>query len=291
MKYIYIINSFGKNVKTVRDIKNKIDVASKSLDLDYVIEVNSENLSTDDILNKYRGTRNIMVAVGGDGMINKVLNGIVGTNNILSYIPYGTGNDFDKTVKETLDPGINSIDLVRINEKYFINIACFGIDAEIADDDRFVHSKIIPKYFRYDAGVIYHFIKYKPRRLDVYFDDEVIKDNFTTVAVCNARYYGDGYKIGPYSSLKDGLVEVYLVKELNKLKMAKTIADMKDAKHEDSPYVRKIKTDSLTIESDTIIDGNIDGERLDSKTFDIQVMPREIEVFCNQDLIEKVLKK
>lgn len=289
MKYIFILNSFGK--RDIKDIYQKIEVVSKYLNLNYQIEVNSTNLSTNDILKKYQNTRNIIVAVGGDGMINKVLNGIVNTNNMLSYIPYGTGNDLDKTVKETLQDGRNIVDLVRINDRYFINIACFGIDADIANDDSFIHNKYIPRNLRYNAGVIYHFLKYKAKNMEIAIDSDIIDDKFTTVAVCNARYYGGGYKIAPGSLLNDGLVEVYLVKELDRLNMAKTILSMKDGSHELSPYVKKIRTDSLNISSDIPISSNIDGEILTASEFDIEVEPKAIEIFNNQELIEKVLKK
>lgn len=289
MKYIFILNSFGKN--NVKDIYQKIDIVSKYLNLDYAIEVNSANLSTNDILNKYKGSRNIIVAVGGDGMINKVLNGIANTSNMLSYIPYGTGNDLAKTVKETLGPGRSSVDLVRINDRYFINVACFGIDADIANDDRFIHNKYIPKSLRYHTGVLYHFLKYSAKQMEVMIDSSVINDKFTTIAVCNARYYGGGYKIAPSSLLNDGLVEVYLVDELNKFGMAKTILSMQDGSHELSPSVKKIRTDSLTISSDVPISGNIDGEIITASEFDIEVEPKAIEIFNNQELIEKVLKK
>lgn len=289
MKYVFILNSFGK--EDIKDIYQKIDIVSKSLNINYVIEVNNDNLSTEDILKKYEDTRNIIVAVGGDGMINRVLNGIVNTKNMLSYIPYGTGNDFDKTVKETLKPGRNCIDLAKIDDRYFINIACFGIDADIANDDNFIHNKYIPKELRYNTGVIYHFLKYKARTLEVEYDEGIIKDNFTTVAVCNARYYGDGYKISPSSIVNDGLLEVYLVKELSKFEMARTIHSMEDGKHEYSPYVQKIRTDNLTISSRIPVSSNIDGEIYTANEFNIEVMPNEIELFNNQELIEKVLKK
>lgn len=288
MKYVFILNSFGK--RDITDIYKKIEVVSQALNIDYIIEVNSNNLSTEDILKKYKSTRNIIVAVGGDGMINKVLNGIVGTNNMLSYIPYGTGNDLNKTVKETLNDGRNCVDAVKINDKYFINIACFGIDADIANDDAFIHNRFIPRELRYHVGVLYHFLKYKARTMEIITDNEFIKDNFTTIAICNARYYGGGYKISPNSLMQDGLVDVYLVKELNKLDMIKTILSMKDGKHVENSNIKIIRTDNLTISSDTVIESNIDGEILVSKEFDIEVYPKEIEIFNNQDLIEKVLR-
>ena len=289
MKYVFILNSFGK--RDIKDLYKKIEVVSNRLNLNYIIEVNSKNLSTEDILKKYKSTRNIIVAVGGDGMINKIVNGIVNTNNMFSYIPYGTGNDFDKTVKETLKPHRNYIYLFKINDKYFINIACFGVDADIANDETFIHNKLIPRDLRYNAGVMYHFLKYRAKTFEIIIDDEIIKDQFTTVAVCNARYYGGGYKIGPSSLVNDGLAEVYLVDKLNKLEMAKAILSMKDGKHENNSHIRKIKTDSLTICSDIPISSNIDGEILTANTFDIEVLPQAIEVYNNQDLIEKVLRK
>lgn len=289
MKYIFLLNSFGK--RNIKDIYQKIDVAAKNLNIDYKIEVNSDNQSTEEILEKYKDTKNIIVAVGGDGMINKVLNSIVGTNNILGYIPYGTGNDLDKTVKETLPSGENKIDLVKINERYFINIACFGIDAEIANDDSFIHNRFIPRKERYNAGVVYHFLKYTPKKMEIRINDEIIDDKFTTVVACNARYYGGGYKIGPTSLINDGVLEVYMLKELAKIKMAKTILSTKEGNHINSPYVRQIKTQSLTIKSPNEISSNIDGEILTANTFNIDIIHNGIDIYNNQDLIEKVLRK
>ena len=284
MKYVFILNSFGKRFNN--DLYRKIQVVARCLNLDYVIEVNSSNLSTEDILNKYKSTRNIMVAVGGDGMINKVLNGIINTNNMLSYIPYGTGNDFDKTVKETLNEGRNCIDVVSINEKYFINIACFGIDAEIANDDKFVHNNLIFKDFRYKAGIPIHLLNYKAKDLKIYIDDEMIRRKFTTVAICNARYYGNGYKIGPDSRLNDGLAEVYLVNELNTFDMVKTIMSIKNGDHVNNPNIEKRMVERLFIHSDVPVSSNIDGEILTANNFDVEVLPKEIEIFNNPKLIK-----
>ena len=72
--------------------------------------------------------------------------------------------------------------------------------------------------------------------------------------------------------------------------MTKTILSMKDGKHVENSNIKIIRTDNLTISSDTVIESNIDGEILISKKFDIEVYPKEIEIFNNQDLIEKVLK-
>ena len=289
MKYIFVLNKFGK--KGIYEIYRRIQFAAEDLGLDYDIEINDTNYSTADILEKYKDDRKIIVAVGGDGMINTVLNNIVDTDNILSYIPYGTGNDLDRTVKLELDEGINKVDLVRINDKYFINIACFGIDADIANDDRFIHNKKIPESMRYNAGVIYHFAKYKGRHMIVDIDNETIDKKFSTVVVANAKYYGGGYKIAPNSHIADGKLNVYLADNLNRLALAKLVLSTKDGSHIQSKHVRMIKTDKVTIKCDEEIESNIDGEILKGDTFNIELLPKKIELCNDQRLIDKVLKE
>ena len=289
MKHVFLLNSFSLKTKT-NQIKQIIEEVCTKRELDYIIEQNSEEISTEDILNKYKDTKNIIIAIGGDGTINRVLNGIANTPNILGYIPYGTGNDFYRVNRELLTEEINKIDLVRINEKYFINTACFGIDADIANSDEIVHSKIIPKKQRYNISLIYHFFKYKAKQMTVDVHSDVTKGEFTTVIVCNGRYYGGGYKVAPHSSLTDGLVDVYLVRKTSKANMAKVIMSMKSGAHERAKIVRKLQTDKLTITSPVPICSNIDGEQLTANEFDIELIPKGIEVYYNQPLIDEILE-
>ncbi len=290
MKHIFLLNQFSLKQKTPI-VRKAIEEVCNAKQMDYLIEQNSEEESTEDILAKYHDSKNVIIAIGGDGTINRVLNGIAGTPNVLGYIPYGTGNDFYRTNKELLTEEINKIDLVRINEKYFINIACFGIDADIANNSDIVHSSWIPKKQRYNMSLLYHFLKYKAKKMQVDINNDTTSDEFTTIAVCNARYYGGGYKISPHSSLTDGLLEVYLVTKTTKPKMAKVILSMKDGSHEKSPLINRIQTDHLTITSDKPISANIDGEELTSDSFNIEIIPEGIEVYYNQSLIDEILEQ
>ena len=287
MKYVFLLNIFGK--KDICDIYQRIEAYAKANNLDYVIEVNSCEQSTEDILIKYKNGNNMIIAVGGDGMLNKVLNNVVNTRNLLSYIPYGTGNDFNRTVKETLKNGYNTIDLVKINEKYFINVACFGIDADIANDDTFIHNTKIPESQRYNAGVLYHFVKYKPRHMIVKTEHEVMDANFTTVVVANGKYYGGGYKIGASSLLNDGKFNVYLAEDLNKIAMAKLILSTKNGSHENSKHIEMITTDKVTIKCDEQVSCNIDGEPYTSDIFNIELIPKGIDIYNDKQLIKSIL--
>ena len=290
MKYIFLLNQFSLKDKTSY-LEKKINTVCNKRKLDYKIEINNKDTSTEDILKKYKKTNNIIIAVGGDGTINRVLNRIVNTKNILGYIPYGTGNDFYRTNKELLKSGINTIDLVKINDKYFINVACFGIDADIGNADNYIHSSVIPKRYRYKLSLLSNFIKYEPRSFEVDINNKTIKDYFTTIAVCNARYYGGGYKVSPNSSLTDGLLEVVLATKTNKYNMAKMITSMKNAFHLYYPQIKVIETDKLTIKSPKEISCNIDGEKLTSNKFEIEIIKDGIDIYYDQELIDEILKE
>lgn len=289
MKYIFLVNTFSLKENT-NDVVARILTVGNELGLDYHVEMNSSRISTEDILKKYKDSRNIIICLGGDGTINRTLNAIANTKNVLGYIPFGTGNDFYRSNKELLEDGINKIDLVRINDKYFINVACFGIDADIANTDELIHSSILPKSQRYNVSIINHFLKYKARHMKVICDGKEYESDYTTIAVCNARYYGGGYKIGTNASLTDGVLDVYLINDLPKLKMASLILGMKKAKHENDPSCRLIKTNKLTIESPSEFECNIDGDKLKDKKFDIELIPKGIEVYYDQHLIDEIKK-
>ena len=289
MKYIFILNRFSLKSNTSL-IVEKIEKACKKRKLDYKIEINNSNLSTEDILKKYKKTKSIIMAVGGDGTINRVLNGIVGTKNILGYIPYGTGNDFYRANQEVLDKGINTIDLISINNKYFINIACFGIDADIGNNDEIIHSKFIPEKQRYNMSLIYHFLKYKTKPVKVYYNDNVWESDMTTIAVCNGKYYGGGYKVGYKAKLDNGTVDVYLIDKMKKTMMAKLIKGMNKGLHEESIHTTKIMAKRLKIEFNEDVSSNIDGEKLASRVFNIEVIPKGITIYYDQELIDEINK-
>lgn len=289
MKHIFILNSFTLKEET-QSVKSKIEQYCKEHNIDYIIEINSPDYETTTILEKYKEDKAIIIGVGGDGIINRILNGIIDTENILGFIPYGTGNDFYKTFKDQLIDEFNKCDVIRINNKYFINTACFGIDAQVANNKNIIKTVLIPKKQKYNLALLYNFFKYKCLKFKVELDQEEIDKYFTTIVIANGRYYGSGYNIGPTSNLNDGLFELYLVPQIKKTSMLKLILEMKNGKHEKSPYVTKYKTNKIKISSPNEITANIDGEELTDKLFDIELHPQAVTIYHNEDMI-KSLKK
>lgn len=289
MKYIYLLNRF--NLKQDTDaIKEKLQRVSASFNRDYEICLSETIQDVKKHLERFKDGEYIITAIGGDGSINLLLNDLIGTKNILSFIPYGTGNDFCRYCMEELEDGIHETDIIKINERYFINVACFGIDADIANDDRFIHNRFIPKSMRYNAGVVYYFLTYKPKTMKVSIEGQDIEGRFTTIIAANARYYGGGYRPSPNSFIDDGKMEILLVDELNKVSMAKTILSMKDASHLKNKAVHSYVSDRLILTADSLIGANIDGEALFADRFEIKMIPKGFRIEFNKRFIEEMSK-
>ena len=287
MKYVFLINSFtvGKHVDKLIEL---IKEYSKDKNINYKIEINSDEISTESILEKYKNNKNIIIPIGGDGIINRTVNSIVNTNNKLGFIPYGTGNDFYRTALKEFKDGINKCDLIKVNDKYFINTMCFGIDADIAYNKRLFKSNFIPKDIRYTLSILYTFFKYKSKHLNVKINDEIIEDDYTTIALCNGDFYGGGYYVSPNSKLNDGVLEVLLVPITNKLSMIKLILSMKKGKHLNSNKIKILNTSKIEISSHRDITANIDGEDITSKKFNIELIKNGIDIYFNKDMILKL---
>ena len=290
MKYIYIVNRF--------QFKNKTDLIlrtlhriSRKMKRDYEIVVNETPEEAHSSVRQFQNARHIITAIGGDGALNRVLNDLAGTDNILSFLPTGTGNDYYRTCRETLPDGIRDIDIVRINNRCFINTCCFGIDADIANDDRYIHNRLIPRPLRYHAGAVSHFFTFgKGRHLKVVWDGHEIEKDFMTIVAANGRYYGGGYKVSPDSLSNDGLMEIYLVDSISKIQMATMILSMKKAGHLKSPALKMIQTNELYVSSDQPIKANIDGEPITSDHFDLKLIPKGVKLDYNSKFINMFYK-
>jgi YegS/Rv2252/BmrU family lipid kinase len=286
MKYIYVVNRFNLKERTEPMIE-RLKKVSETFNRDYEIIVNSSIEEAVRLKEYLKDKEAVVTAIGGDGSINRILNTIANTKNVLSFIPVGTGNDFYKANLEDLEDGLHTVDIARINDWYFINLVCFGIDADIGNDDSFVHNSFIPPALRYNAGVVYHFLTYTPRRIKVEFADQVIEKNFTTVVVGNAKYYGNGYRVSPEGDITDGKLELLLCDSLNKIKMATTILSMKDASHLKNPAIKIYECERVIVSSDQPIRANVDGEVLESKRFEIEVLPLSQRLDFNREFIDQ----
>ena len=290
MKHIFMINRFTLKERLDKYIE-VLDKVAKKLKLDYKIEVNDNDNSTEDILKKYKRSSNVIYAVGGDGILNRVLNAIYGTKNKIACIPAGTGNDFNRSINEYFNDGDNLVDVVKCNEKYFVNVACFGIDADIANDKSVVHNKFIPRTLQYKVGVAKHILFYKPYKFTMKWDKESKTSKLSLVTVCNGGYYGGGFHVNKDGIYNDGLLDAYIITATNRRQLISYLVSLLKGKHKECKYVEHVRTDKFTIITEEEIDGNLDGESLKTTKFEMSVIPRSLTFYHNKELLKLINKE
>ena len=207
----------------------------------------------------------------------------------MAIIPAGSGNDTYRTIKN-MENKETQIDIGKINETYFINVACTGIDAEIGNNMDKLRNTIIPTGQLYNASIVYTFVKFKHKKMKLKTKIKDIEEKYTILSICNGSYYGGGFKIAPKSRLTDGLLDIYYAEEMAKLKMIPLILKLKKGKHEGRRKVHKFRTNHVEIELDEEVTFNVDGEKLTDKRFVIDVLPKAITLFNDNEFVEEVMK-
>lgn len=200
------------------------------------------------------GTNAIVIAVGGDGTLSEVANGLAGTDTPLLVLPAGRGNDFSRTLyaKDDRQPEvilealalftdvdisskirIYDIDLLSVKasqvsypqnsetedlmERYSINAVSIGFDSKsvIASDRLSRRFSFIGNNIYYLGALISSFSKMK-FRFNFSIDGTVLHDRaYSLAAICNARYYGSGFLPNPKGHLRDGFLETIVSKPVN----------------------------------------------------------------------------
>lgn len=289
MKHIFIVNPISGKGKTLKAV-DRIKKVCEEENLDYEIYFTEYPKDATKIARKYRFTKNIIYSVGGDGTLNEVLNGIVGTKNLLGVIPAGSGNDFYKTLSK-IDEEYPVIDIGKVNDRYFINIISIGIDAEVANNVSLMKKRKVPTNQIYNASLIYTFFKYKYKDIELSIDEkEQKKGKCTILTICNGQVYGGGYKIAPSAKLTDGYFDVYYVEKVNKPQLPSLINMLKQGIHEKHNKVHKSQATKIKFKCDKDLVCNIDGEIMTAKKFNVKIIPNAITIYNNKELIKKLTR-
>ncbi|NLD58578.1 MAG: diacylglycerol kinase family lipid kinase [Clostridiales bacterium] len=167
-----------------------------------------------------------IIAVGGDGTLFEIINGMAGSGLALLFFCCGTGNDFVKSLNLPKDPfealrrqlhaPLTPIDIGRMNDIYFLNVSGTGLDTEVlvqAEKYKRDHTGL-GVYLRGVRDAIRFF---RPTRAQVGFDGAEPEDRrFSILSIGNGRYFGGGMKPVPTAILNDGLFDVVVTRPVKK---------------------------------------------------------------------------
>jgi diacylglycerol kinase (ATP) len=210
-----------------------------------------EGQSLDDFRNKLIAvlddqTISGVVAFGGDGFIHEIIQHIVPRQIPLGVIPCGTGNDFARSIgvyrlslTEQLNlitqTNVRSIDLGRVDQKWFAAILSSGFDALVNERANLMQW---PKgRMRYNIAMIEKIIALKAHSYRVRFDHDVLDVEATLVTVANGPSYGGGMNVCPDANLNDGLFDVMVLGKVSRVELLRVFPKVYIGRHVGHPAV------------------------------------------------------
>ena len=246
-----------------------------------------------------------VIAVGGDGTINEVVNGFfedeqpIPTDAALAVIPHGTGSDFSRTLKLPLDGKLAAriiqdgkkrlIDVMKVRYttsdgnpkiRYAVNVASFGLGGAVADRVN-RSSKAMGAFWTFASATLQAALRFSGSQVTVRLDDsKTISATITSVAVGNGQYHGAGMRICPEAILDDGLLDITIVRQLRLHQLMCNMPMLYNGKILRHPRVESYRVKTLTAESRENVLVEIDGEALGRLPVEIAVVPSAIRVFC-----------
>lgn len=222
-----------------------------------------------------------VLACGGDGTVNEVGTGLVGSATALGILPAGSGNglarhigipcDVRRSLDVVAEDNVISADYATANGRPFF--CTFGLGFDAAVSHRFAR-RSRRGLNSYIISAIDEFIQYHPDSYEIIADDgTVIADRAFLVTVCNASQYGNNAFIAPAASVKDGLLDVTVVHDGTLIEKAWSGVEMLTGSLGNHGKIQTFRTPSLTIRRNNGTVSHLDGEPAD--------MPREVRVVCH----------
>jgi diacylglycerol kinase (ATP) len=245
-----------------------------------------------------------VIAVGGDGTVQEVVNGLLssGIGNDggppgLGLIPAGRGNDLARSIHLPIDPmACLPIALGATMHPFDVGLARsadgsqrhFGAAGGVGFDAAVAYTMAVHRRFwmrgeaGYFLGTLNELRRYHNSELQVTItgegEERVVSQRFLFVAFANGPYYGGGMQICPDAETDDGWLDVCLVGDLSRLAALKELPGIYQAKHLKNPKVEIVRARMVRIEGDATTRVHLDGEPFGNVPVEITVLPGAVSV-------------
>lgn len=230
-----------------------------------------------------------VVACGGDGTIQEVVNAIAGSGKdiLLGLAPAGRCNDFGRAlgiraeaqaIADVLLGGEpRRVDLGRVNGRYFCTVATAGVDAEVSDfvDGMKMPLRGTPAYL---YGAMRVLMSYRCKKMQLEGDFGVIERPLLLASSANTSSYGGAIHIAPDAVPTDGMLDICFVDQMSRFAAMRLLPTLLSGKHGRRPEVHFARTRRMTIQTDTPMTLWADGERVATTPATVEVVPGAIQI-------------
>lgn len=245
-----------------------------------------------------------VVAVGGDGTVQEVVNGLVEASAPaqLGVLPVGTGNDLARSLGLPSDPAaawtvaigrsVRTLDLGRARngddeERWFASAAGIGFDAQVAAT---MAARRGGRFSRagYLLTTLAELRRFSNRRVRLVLDGETIERDVMFVAIANGAYYGGGMRIAPDARTDDGHLDVCIVGDITRLTALRELPNLYRGTHVRNRAVSMHRAHALTIVADDPTRIHLDGEPFGSLPLSVALVAGALSVAVPHDSIDRL---
>ncbi|GAA2149994.1 diacylglycerol kinase family protein [Nocardioides koreensis] len=196
------------------------------------------------------GRGDVVVSVGGDGMLSSLAGLVADGGGTLAVLPAGRGNDFARMLGLPADPvgqarlllegSVRRVDLLSLSlpgapPRVVAGSVYSGVDARAAELVDRAHR--LPRRLQYPYAALRSLATYRPGRYRVSVDGVEREHSAATVVVANSAYYGQGMKIAPAAAVDDGRLDVVVIEAASRLELMRSLPKVYDGSHVALPEV------------------------------------------------------
>lgn len=263
-------------------------------------DTKGKNDAFDEVMKIEENQYDIIIAVGGDGTLNEVVNGVMksGIKTPVTVLPAGTVNDFashlnipyeiDSICRMFRNGKFVDVDVCKANDNYFINVAAAGIMTDVPLKATVASKTVLGKFAYYAEG-----IKEIPKKLlksvkyRFEYDDEIFEEDVLIFAILNSTSAGGFKKFAPRAGLDDGKFDVCIFKRSDIFDTATIFLKILRGEHINNSNVRYFQTDNLSVTclQDCDIRIDIDGENGGPLPAKFEIVPSALKFFIPEKKI------
>jgi diacylglycerol kinase (ATP) len=237
------------------------------------------------------GGARLVVAVGGDGTLNEVVNGVAERDVELATLPLGTGMDFvrtygiptkfDDAVRVALGGATRTIDAGRVRfrtwdggeaERWFANVGSVGMSGAVAQRANGM-SKALGGKVTFFYALTRVFLEWQNTEVTVSLDDGERRGRMHDVVVANGVWHGGGMKLAPDASPDDGLFDVVLIGDIGKLDFLTTAPKIYKGRHVAHAKVDVVRSKRVAVDANERLPIELEGEQVGTTPAVFDVVP------------------
>jgi len=295
-RLIFIINP-NSGLTSKQSVKEKILRYFEKADIPISIKLTKKAGDAFDFARKYSLQRNIkaIIAVGGDGTINEIVNGIGDSGKPMGIIRGGSGNGLARHlgIPIVLSRALSviekgeycPIDLLKINGQYSANVSGVGFDAMVANKFQSVSTRGPVSYVRI---VFTEFATFKAQHYNIVVDGKEIERDAYLISFANSSQFGNNALISPTASVKDGYLDLCIVKPFPKISSPLVVERLMTGRLDEGKYIEIIKAKQIVLKQESSI-YHIDGEAMEgAKEINVDIVPSVLNMIIPKSKINKI---